>query len=80
MRRTLLAVGFAVLLSMMFMPCTEWGFWGWNGPQPFWIAADRMTAYEWRFMWPKLIVQTVFLAVLFTVIVNLRKPREKKTQ
>jgi hypothetical protein len=78
MKRTLLAVGIAVLVSMMFIPCDEWGFYGWRGPQPFWIAIDRMTYLnEWRLMWPKFILQTVFVAVLFAVIVNLlpRRPR-----
>jgi TRAP-type C4-dicarboxylate transport system permease small subunit len=79
MRRTLLPVGFAVLVSMLFVPCHKFGFWGWYGPQPFWIATDTMTAYEWRYMWPKLILQTVFLAVLFAVIVNIRWRRKPKT-
>src|SRR4051812_44108556 len=69
MRRTLLAVGIAVLVSLLFVPSEEWGFWGWGWRQPFW----EVTPQEWRSFWPNMIAQTVFLAALFAVIVNLRK-------
>ena len=76
MKRTLLAVGIAVLVSMMFVPCDRYGFYFWRGPQPFWICIDGLTPYQWQVMWPKLVLQTVFLAVLFAIIVNLL-PRRK---
>jgi hypothetical protein len=79
MKRTLLAVGVAVLVSMMFVPCDQWGFWGWQGPQPFWIASEK-SGYllEWLYVSSKLILQTIFLAVAAAVIVNLfpRRPRK----
>lgn len=71
MKRTLLAIRFAVLVSMMFMPCRQWGFWGWIWPQPFWIVTNTLTEREWRLLLPKLILQTVFCAVLFAMIVNI---------
>jgi hypothetical protein len=76
MKRTLLAVGIAVLLSLMFVPSNEWGFYGWRGPQPFWIGLEDMTPFELRVMWQKLILQTVFAGVAAAVIVNLF-PRRK---
>jgi hypothetical protein len=78
MKRTLLAVGIAVLVSLMFVPYDNWGFWGWQGPQPFWIASENMSVREWRVMWSKFILQTIFAGVAAAVIVNLlpRKPRK----
>jgi hypothetical protein len=74
MRRTLLAVGFAVLLSMMATPHRSWRH-NWN----CWLVYEncqyepffRTDASEWD--WERLEMQTVFLSVLFAVLVNLRK-------
>jgi hypothetical protein len=76
MRRTLLAVGIAVLLSAMATPWQARSYDTWNcwlvhhqcRYQPFFLldARDRN--------WPELGLQTVFLAVLAAVLVNLSKP------
>jgi hypothetical protein len=70
MKRTLLAVGVAILASMMWIPafiprmghCRAWIF-----------SIDRETTIYWSLM----ILQTVLVAVVAAVIVNLfrRKPK-----
>jgi heme/copper-type cytochrome/quinol oxidase subunit 2 len=79
--RTLLAVGFAVLFSMMLMPCHEWGFWLGCGRQPFWIALHPphfvLQEQQWRLLLCEFALQTIFLAVLFAVVVNLWRSRKK---
>ena len=85
MKRTLLAIGIAVLVSMMVAPffcdncgtdspailrATAGGSWGivWI---PFFLGLNL------RFAWTAFTLQTLFLAVLFAVLVNLfpRRPR-----
>lgn len=92
MRRTLLAVGVAVLVSMLLAPhgnkygsvegfgpffsngalihptCFDCWYRGWWGTGIFYGAAGRV-------MIDMLALETVFLAVLFAVLVNLRKPQ-----
>jgi hypothetical protein len=65
MRRTLLAVGFAVLVSMMLAP--HGGKYGIRGWGPFFSDDGG------RVMIDMLALEIVFLAVLFAVVVNLRK-------
>jgi len=76
MRRTLLAVGFAVLVSMLFAPHGEktgvirgWGpFFSDSG-----FSAQNFAYWRiGRVMIDMLAVQTAFLAVLFAVLVNIR--------
>jgi hypothetical protein len=71
MKRTLLAVGVAVLVSMMLTP---------RGPYrriEMWVPFFWDTDY-WRILWTPFILQTVFAAVVAAVIVNLfpRRPRK----
>ena len=70
MKRTLLAVGIAVLVSMMFVPeaCFRYD---WFYPQ---ILANYQPFFRvGKIAWGTFALQTVFLAVLVAVIVNLRK-------
>jgi len=86
MRKTLLAVGFAVLVSMMLAPHGgKYGIAGW-GPffsaQGFHVTSGGIW-YEdaGRVMIDMLALEMVFLAVLFAVVVNIRwrrKPRAEK--
>jgi hypothetical protein len=64
MRRTLLAIGIAVLLSMMLVP---------RGAEmemyerlPFFVSSSYPVA------WPAFILQTIFVCVGAAVLVNLR--------
>jgi hypothetical protein len=72
MRRTLLAVGIALLVSMMLVPRQHCGGftcdarWEWL---PAFIASPLGTRIDWQ----QFALQTVFLAALFAVLVNLRK-------
>ena len=68
MKRTLLAVGVAVLASLMYIPENH----GVHHHVP--IIFPNHYGVEWG----QLIVQTIFLAVLAAVIVNLFAPRPKK--
>jgi hypothetical protein len=93
MRRTFLAVGFAVLVSMLLAP--HGGKHGVDGFGPFfcdwsWFGLSRADYWYptgWfgtrvcnigRVMIDMLILQTIFLAVLFTLLVNIRWRRETK--
>jgi hypothetical protein len=86
MKRTLLAVGFAVIMSMLLAP--HGGKYGAVGFGPFlssWCYGIGSAGIYYnepsRVMIDMLILQTIFLAVLFAVCVNLRRPRanaEKK--
>ena len=77
MKRTLLAVGVAVLVSMMLVPdvrsygCTLCVVAGGYAFKPFVLVVDRIA-------WGRFILQTVFLSVLAAVLVNLlpRRPRQ----
>jgi hypothetical protein len=81
MKRTLLAVGIAVLVSMMAVP--NGVYYSGSGYRiqmwlPFffdthWLAWNTS---GWRILWSPFILQTVFAAVLLAVIVNL-EPRRK---
>jgi hypothetical protein len=85
MRRTLLAVGFAVLVSMMLAPHGgKYGIAGWG---PFFSAqgfhvTSRGIWYEdaGRVMIDMLALEMVFLAVLFAVVVNIRWRRKPRTE
>lgn len=66
MRRTLLALGIAVLVSMMLVP---------RGAEmemyerlPFFMSSSYAVA------WPALILQTLFISIGAAVLVNLRGP------
>jgi hypothetical protein len=82
MRRTLLAVGFAVLVSMLLAPHGgRSGVEGW-GPffftQGFHLTSTRIWyGNAGRVMIDMLALEMVFLAVLFAVVVNIRWRREK---
>jgi hypothetical protein len=67
MKRTLLAVGIAVLVSMMFVPHDS-AIGIWRGP--FFLASIDIIR------WDLFVLQTIYVAVLFAVIVNLW-PRKK---
>jgi hypothetical protein len=97
MRRTLLAVGFAVLVAMLLAP--DGDKYGVDGFGPFFSNYGLTTANpgDWYFGWlgtgifygtigrvmiDMLILQTLFLAVLFAVLANLRqswRPKPKQT-
>jgi hypothetical protein len=85
MKRTLLAVGVAVLLSLMVVP-----YGGYNvrlsrhdPAQGFYFRESFFLDHRgWPMVADQLILQTVFLGVLAALIVNIRwwprkKPREK---
>ena len=92
MRKTLFAVGFAVLLSMLLAPHGERSIAGWG---PFFYSNGYFVPgtvgfywthpyfdYERNLMINMLILQTIFLAVLFAVLANLRqswRPKPKQT-
>jgi len=62
MKRTLLAVGFAIIISLLFVPARYYRFWE---TPPGSIAVTL------------LILQTVFLSVVAAVIVNIPWRRMK---
>jgi hypothetical protein len=77
MKRTLLAVGIAVILSMMLMPRADtYGVHIWL---PFFYDTQWMgyKARNLEIHWSGFILQTVFAAVLFAVLVNLW-PRRRR--
>jgi hypothetical protein len=78
MKRTLLAVGIALLASMMLIPRGENGVQMWL---PFFFdtsGATRFGTDYWQIRWTPFILQTVFIAIAVAVIVNLfpRRPRK----
>jgi hypothetical protein len=92
MRRTLLAVGFAVLVSMLLAP--HGGKYGVEGFGPFfssqgftktpgdlvsWLTGKSEIFYGTigRVMIDMLALEIIFLGVLFAVAVNIRWRREK---
>jgi hypothetical protein len=81
MRRVLLAVGVAVLLSLMIVPYG--GHNRYDSGQSFYFREPFFLDHKgWPMVADQLILQTVFLGVLAAVIVNIRswpckKPREK---
>ena len=71
MKRTLLAVVIAVLISLMIAPHKGGNLFrsGGYAHAPFFVASSEIDVKQ-------LVVQTIFLAVLLAVIVNL-EPRRK---
>jgi hypothetical protein len=72
MKRTLLAIIFAVLLSLMFAPHSGSGrsflrFAGYSHG-PFFIMPSYVDGRQ-------LVLQTIFIAVLFALVVNVRRLR-----
>lgn len=86
MRRTLLAVGVAVLVSMLFTPHEhEWDLaheydWARTGKffPVFWIDASHY-GYGKRntILWSEFAGQNAFVAVLAAVLVNLRQKKAR---
>jgi hypothetical protein len=66
MRRTLLAIGIAVLVSMMLVP--RGGSMEMYERLPFFVSSSYAVA------WPAFILQTIFVSVGAAVLVNLREP------
>jgi hypothetical protein len=66
MRRTLLAIGIAVLVSMMLVP--RGAGMEMYERLPFFVSSSYAGA------WPALILQTIFVSVGAAVLVNLREP------
>ncbi len=77
MKRTLRAVGVAVLVSMMLVPVGDFEVRMWL---PFFYDTGwlRQDTGGWGIHWSPFILQTVFAAVAATVIANLfpRRPRK----
>jgi hypothetical protein len=73
MRRTLVAVGIAVLVSLLNVP---WGnqFGRIAGRHPFW--SDASGAYKDVPLITPLVLQTAFLAVAAAVLVNIHRSRK----
>jgi hypothetical protein len=77
MRRTLLAVGIAVLASMTFARHSS--FWGWD------LWGSEWGSYNWDYfpvfakadevLWRAFFAQTAFAGVLAAVLVNLRRSK-----
>jgi hypothetical protein len=77
MKPTLLAVGVAVLVSLMLVPVGDDEVRMWL---PFFYDVGWLpwnTTY-WRILWSPFILQTVFAAVLLAVTVNLLPRRPPK--
>jgi cellobiose-specific phosphotransferase system component IIC len=68
MRRTLLAIGIAVLVSMMLVP--RGASMEMYERLPFFVSSSYAVA------WPAFILQTIFVFVGAAVLVNLRGPRK----
>ena len=69
MKRTLIAVGVAILASMMWIP----EYVPYQGRHRVSILS-----LQYDIEWPPLILQTIFIAVLFALVVNIPWPRRKK--
>jgi hypothetical protein len=72
LQRTLLAIFFAVMLSLMFAPHSGRGLLRFAGYAhgPFFIMPSHIDGKQ-------LVLQTIFIAVLFAVIVNIPWRRKK---
>ena len=70
--RTLLAIFFAVILSLMFAPHSGRGLFRFAGYArgPFFIMPGHVDGKQ-------LVLQTIFVAVLFALIVNIPWRRKK---
>ena len=66
MRRTLLAIGFAVLVSMMLVP--RGAGMEMYERLPFFVSSSYAVA------WPAFTLQTLFVSIGAAVLVNLREP------
>ena len=66
MRRTLLAIGIAVLVSMMLVP--RGASMEMYERLPFFVSSSYAVA------WPAFVLQTIFVSVGAAVLVNLRGP------
>jgi hypothetical protein len=78
MKRTLLAVGVAVMISMMLVPIGASIYIGNIGGRLLWLSHVPFFFHgDWAIEWNDFFLQTLFLAVLAAVIVNLfrRKPK-----
>jgi hypothetical protein len=80
MKRTLVAVGIAVLLSMLLVPRGYVYIARYHRTEgdirqllPFFVHSP----YGWEVLWQAFIMQTIFLAVLAAVIVNVRWRRQR---
>jgi hypothetical protein len=91
MKRTLLAIGIALLASMLFAPhLKEWGLrrhYDWAGTSYFPLfVTDReetVRGYQGNYypnpvLWAQLGGQSIFAAVLAAVLVNLRKSAQPR--
>jgi hypothetical protein len=76
MKRTLLAVGIAVILSMMLIPRHRDWYWLWSPHNPVQMRAAFFMYLDSPVDVTAFILQTVFAAVLFAVVANLL-PRRK---
>jgi len=72
-KRTLLAIIFAVLLSLMFAPHSGRGLLQFSGYAhgPFFIMPSEVDRQQ-------LVLETIFLTLLFALIVNIPSRRRKK--
>src|SRR5262249_3764587 len=78
MKRTLLAVGVAVLASMTFAPHSTicgWDIWG-NEWVSYWWVLFPVCAKTDYVLWLNFYAQTAFVAVLAAVLVNLRRSKK----
>jgi hypothetical protein len=78
MKRTLLAVGIAILLSTMFAPHkADWelDIWGHRWVSCRWLLFDK----TYQVLWRDFYLQTAFVALLAAVLVNLL-PRNVRTR
>ncbi|HEU0273182.1 MAG TPA: hypothetical protein VFQ83_01475 [Candidatus Udaeobacter sp.] len=91
MRKTLLAVGFAVLISMLLTPhyCNPGNWSGPCGMDCFGLLGDHqyhgagwrpVFVLSWDVEWRAFYAQTAFLALLATMIVNIGWRSGKKNQ
>jgi hypothetical protein len=74
LQRTLLAIFFAVMLSLMFAPHSGRGLLRFAGYAhgPFFIMPSYIDGKQ-------LVLQTIFIAVVFALIVNIPRRRRKKS-
>jgi hypothetical protein len=72
MRRTLIAVGVAILASLMWIPTYDTGFYG------TYRHRESIFSIHHQINMSQMILQTVFIAVAAAVIVNLfrREPKQ----
>lgn len=80
MRRTLLAIGIAVLASMLFVPHRYQ--WDWGGRHWDWANSYRFPIFcvdDGRnpILWGNFVGQSMFAGVLAAVLVNIRWRRKK---